>query len=389
VAIGAADSAAHGEVPGTDIGYKMGYAQRLALQWRLPYIRLLDDCAGSALEIERTGRTYPANTDTADEAVRLLGIVPVVSAVMGSVAGLAAADACLGHFSLMVKGTSQVFLDGPPVVKAALGCDINKEELGGSRVATSSGMIDNVAENKMEAFAIVRRFLGYLPGNVWEMPPRIEPGDDPNRRDEELLSVVPRDRKKPYNPYEILDHVLDHDSLFEIAPLYGRACITALARVNGYPVGVMIKNCISPTVGAIDVAAGGKMIRFLQLCDTFHLPLAYFADEPGFMIGREAQEQGIVRAGARLVLACIQTRMPWISFIVRQVYGVGSSLASRPGGMSERYAWPSALVGSMHIKAGAVPAHRMAGAFGIHDIVDPRDTRPLLCDFVEAAQRGY
>ena len=414
VVISAADSAAHGEVPGTDVGYKMGYAQRLALQWRTPYIRLLDDSAGSALEIERTGRTYPANTDTADEAVRLLGMVPVVSAVMGSVAGLAAADACLGHFSLMVQGTSQVFLNGPAEAKAALGCDISEEELGGWQVATSSGMVDNVAENEGEAFAIIRRFLGYLPGNVWEMPPRIEPKDDPNRRDEELLSVVPRDRKKPYNPYEILDHVLDHDSLFEIAPLYGTACITALARVNGYPVGVMIKNCISPSVGAVDVAAGGKMIRFLQLCDTFHLPLAYFADEPGFMVGLEAQEQGIVRAGARLVLACIQTRMPWISFIVRQLYGVAGQIAFRPGSMFKHYGWASANWGGMHIEGGAMAAYRRdietapdpeakreeierflwaisspfrtAEAFEVEDIIDPRDTRPLLCDFVEAAQ---
>jgi acetyl-CoA carboxylase carboxyltransferase component len=414
VVISAADSATHGEVPGTDVGYKTGYAQRLALEWRIPCIRLLDASAGSALEIERTGRTYPANTNIADEAVRLLSIVPVVSAVMGSVAGLAAVDVCLGHFSVMVKGTSHVFLNGPAEVKAALGCDISEEELGGWRVATSSGMVDNVAENEREACAIIRRFLSYLPGNVWEMPPRIEPKDDPNRRDEELLSVVPRDRKKLYNPYEILNHVLDHDSLFEISPFYGTACVTALGRVNGYPVGVMVKNCLSPSVGAIDVAAGSKMIRFLQLCDTFHLPIAYFADEPGFMVGREAQEQGIVRAGARLSLACIQTRMPWISFIVRQLYGVAGQLAFRPGSMFKHYGWASANWGGMHIEGGAMAAYRRvietapdpeakrteiehflwsisspfrtAEAFEVEDIIDPRDTRPLLCDFVEAAQ---
>jgi acetyl-CoA carboxylase carboxyltransferase component len=305
---------------------------------------------------------------------------------MGPTAGKPAVEACLCHFNVIVKGTGQVFPGGPPVVKAALGYDISKEELGGWRVATSSGMVDNVAENESEAFAIVRRFLSYLPSNVWEMPPRIEPRDDPNRRDEELLSVVPRDRKKPYDPYEILDHVLDHDSLFEIAPFYGTAYVTALARVNGYPVGVIINNPMSSSGGAMDVAAGDKVLRFLQLCDTFHMPLACFIDEPGFMAGREAQERGIVRTASRVVQAIHQTKMPWISFVVRQVYGFGTSLAFRASGMCERYAWPSALVGSMRIKAGALPTHHMAGAFGIHDIVDPRDTRPLLRDFVEAAQ---
>ena len=363
------------------------HAEVIALEWRLPYIRLLDAPGHSVKLYEITRRPeFTSHTQWVEVPAHLLSVAPVLSVIMGPAAGKPAVEVCLCHFNVMVKGTSQVFPGGPPVVKAALGYDTNKEELGGWRVATSSGMVDNVAENEREAFAIVRRFLSYLPSNVWEMPPRIEPSDDPNRRDDELLSVVPRDRNKPYNPYEILDHVLDHDSVFAIAPFYGTACITALARVNGYPVGVIINSPMSPSVGAMDVAAGEKVIRFLQLCDTFHLPIACFVDEPGFMIGREAQEQGIVRTAARVVQAIRQTKMPWISFIVRQVYGVGSSLAFRPGGMSERYAWPSALVGSMHIEAGAVPVHRMAGSFGVHDIVDPRDTRPLLCDFVEAAQ---
>jgi len=166
--------------------------------------------------------------------------------------------------------------------------------------------------------------------------------------------------------------------------------------------------------GSLDVTAGDKILRIMQLCDTFHLPMVYFADEPGFMIGLEAEIQGTVRAGARVVLATRQTRMPWITFITRQLYGVAGGCHVRAGGMFRRYAWPSANWGSMHIEGGATAAYRReieaspdpeakraeierrlqviaspyrtAEAFDIEDIIDPRDTRPIMCDFIETAQ---
>ena len=403
---GAADAA---------VGNKGGYAQKLALEWRMPYIRLLDATGGSVRTFEQIGRTYiPQANDYCAIGGQLLGTAPVVSAALGSVAGLPAVEVCIAHFNLMVKGISQVFPGGPPVVKAALGYDVTKEELGDERTQVfQGGVIDNLAETEEEAFEMIRRFLSYLPQNVWEMPPRIEPTDDPNRRDEELLSIIPRKRSRPYNPYDILKYVLDHDSLFEIAPFYGKSRITAFARVNGYPVGVMINNPMQ-LGGSMDVAAGQKVIRFLQLCDTFHLPMVYFADEPGFMVGLEAQKQGIVRAGAKMVLATCATKMPWITFVIRQLFGVAGQNHQRPGGMFERVAWPSGHWGSMHIEGGARAAYRReidsapdpkakqeeierklnaitspfrtAEAFNIEDIIDPRDTRPTLCDFIEMAQ---
>jgi acetyl-CoA carboxylase carboxyltransferase component len=334
---------------------------------------------------------------------------------MGSVAGLPAVQACMCHFNLMVKGTSQVFPGGPPVVKAALGYDVTKEDLGDYRIqAHLGGVIDNVAENEEDAIRIIKQFLSYMPDNVWEMPPRVEPTDDPNRREEKLLSIIPRDRKKGYNPYQILKYVLDQDSFFEICPFYGQSRVVGLARVNGYPVGVMINNPMY-LGGSMDVAAGSKVIRFLQLCDTFHLPVACFADEPGFMVGLEAQKQGIVRAGARIVCAMSVTKMPWITFIIRQLYGVAGGCHIRLSGMYKRYAWPSANWGSMHIEGGTSAAYRreieaapdpqakreeierrlqaMASPFrtaeagNIESIIDPRDTRPLLCSFIELSQK--
>jgi len=415
VVISGGDFTVRGGAADASVGRKSYYIQDIALQWRLPYIRLLDATGGSVRTFEQLGRTYIPDNPGTSSAQKLLCTVPVVSAVLGSVAGLPAVEACLAHFNLMVKGTTQVFAGGPPVVKAALGYDITKEELGDERTQVyQGGVIDNLVENEQEAFSMIRRFLSYLPDNVWEVPPRIESNDDPNRREEELLSVIPRETRKGYDPRKILKLVLDRDSFFEIAPFYGRSRVIGLGRVNGYPVGAMINNPMF-LGGSMDIAAGDKVIRFLELCNTFHLPMVYFADEPGFMVGIDAQRQGIVRAGARIVCVTCETQMPWITFVIRQLFGVAGGLHLRPGGMYQRYAWPSGNWGSMHIEGGAAAAYRReiqeapdpeakkeeielrlkamsspfrtAEAFNIEDIIDPRDTRPLLCDFIELAQK--
>ncbi|MBW2623078.1 MAG: hypothetical protein JRD68_09255, partial [Deltaproteobacteria bacterium] len=329
---GAADAA---------VGNKGFFAEKMALEWRMPYIRLLDAVGGSVRTFEKIGRTYIPDNPGTLLATQLLQVVPVVSAVMGSVAGLPAVWACMAHFTLMVKKTSQVFVAGPPVVKAAFGQDITKEELGSERIqAYESGIVNNVAEDEEDAFRIIKRFLSYLPASVWEMPPRTEPTDDPERGDEELLSIIPREDRKTYNAHEILERVMDKDSILEISPHYGKSRITAFARVNGYPVGAMINN---PRFlgGSMDVAAGAKVGRFIELCDLFHLPMVYLADEPGFLVGLKSEKQGIVRAGAGIVSTVVSSRMPWITVIIRQLYGVAGGLHLRPAGMFQRCAWPS------------------------------------------------
>jgi acetyl-CoA carboxylase carboxyltransferase component len=398
------------------IADKSGWAVRHAYSNRIPMVRLLDATGGSVKTFETMGRTYlPANDRVTD--VELLQMVPVVSAVMGSVAGLPAVQAAMCHFNVMVKGTSQLFVAGPPVVRAGLGIEITKEDLGNEDIQVrQSGVVANLAETEEDAFAQVRRFLSYLPANVWQMPPRTEPTDPPDRREEALLSLIPRDRRRVYDPRKILDLVLDRDSLFEIQPLFGRSRITGLARVNGYPVGVMINN---PRFlgGSMDKAAGEKTARLLQLCDTFHLPMVYFCDEPGFMVGLEEEKKGIVRAGAHIVSLLALSQTPYMTFILRQVYGVAGGLHYRGGtAMYRRFSWPSGHWGSMHIEGGVSAAYRReieaapdpeaqraeiearldalqspfrtAHAFAVEDIIDPRDTRPLLVDFVEDAQEA-
>jgi acetyl-CoA carboxylase carboxyltransferase component len=396
------------------MGQELSATQR-ALEWRLPFVRLLDAAGGSVRSFEYYGRTYlpDGNAWTIDD-VQLMSTSPVVSAVLGSVAGLPAIQACLAHFNVMVRGISQIFPGGPPVVKAALGYDITKEDLGGEHIhVRESGCIDNLAETEEDAFDQIRKFLSYLPSSVHEMAPRGPAGDDPARAEPELLSFVPRDRRKPYDGRKLIKLVVDKDSFFEIAPDYGRARVTGLARINGYPVAIMANNP-RHNGGTTDVAAGNKMVRMIQLCDTFHLPLISLADETGFMVGLQSEKQGIERAGAKLVSYVCNSRMPWITIVIGRLFGVAGQCHHRPTGMFRRYAWPSASWGSMHISGGASAAYRAeienapdpdakrqeiedrlnaiaspfrtAEATG-QDIIDPRETRAMLCEFVEDAQR--
>ena len=337
----------------------------------------------------------------------------MVSAVLGSVAGLPAIQACMCHFNVMVAGTSQVFVAGPAVVKEGVGVEISKEDLGDERVQIPNGVIDNLAETEADAFEQIRRFLSYLPPSVWELPPRVDTDDPLDRRDDYLLEAIPRRKRRIYDPHRILDAVVDRESFFEIAPLSGQAHITGLARVGGYAVGVMINN---PRYygGAMGPIEAEKAMRLVQLCDTFHLPLVWLCDEPGFHVGPDNEVRGILRGGARAVSVFASSRMPYISFIIRQCYGVAGGLHVRHSGMYQRYAWPSAHTGSMHIEGGTMVAYRReieaaedpkakreeiearleaiaspfrnAHAMDIENLIDPRDTRRLLAEFVEGAQ---
>jgi acetyl-CoA carboxylase carboxyltransferase component len=385
----------------------------LAMQYRIPLVRLHESGGGSV----RTNRaSHSARPMTVGEGapspyVDLMGSVPVVAAAMGSTAGIAAARVALAHFSVMVRDAAVVFAGGPPVVERALGQSLTKWELGGWKVHAYSGLVDNVAEDEADCFAQIRRFLSYLPNNAWEMPPRTDPTDAPGRRDEELLSVMPRDRRRTYDPKKLIGHVVDRDSLFELTPYFGRALTTGLARVDGYPVGVVSSNP-NWIGGAMDGDASDKMVRFVDLCDSFHLPILSFEDDPGYMIGLEAESSGTLRRGIRAMAAVKQATVPWINFIVRKAYGVAAG--AHHNGNGPTYAWPSGEWGSIPLEGGVAAAHRReieaaddpalrrqeledlyakdrnpflrAEAFGLYDLIDPRDTRPIVTEWVNRAQ---
>jgi acetyl-CoA carboxylase carboxyltransferase component len=409
------DFTLRGGAADASIGGKMAYSEKMALGLKLPMVRLVDGTGGggSVKTLEMTGRSYvPANPGW-DVIVESLGEVPVVAACLGSVAGLGAVRVATSHFSLMVKGTSQLFVAGPPVVERGVGQKVSKEELGGSHIhAHLSGVVDNEVSTEQEAFESIRRFLSYLRSLVYPAPPRQAPGDDPKRREEDLLTAIPRDRRRSYDVRRILDLVVDRDSFFEIGGTYGQPLVTGLARLDGYPIGVMA-NDPRHFGGAVDADAADKMIRFIDLCDTFHLPCVNFVDNPGFLIGTSAEREGTARVGARALIAVYQATVPWVSILVRRVYGVAGAAHGNAQALNLRYAWPSGDWGSLPIEGGVQAAYRReieaapdpavrrreiedrlaqyrspfrtAEAFGVEEIIDPRDTRPLLCDWVENA----
>lgn len=224
------------------VGYKAVYALKMARDFRVPFVTLVDGTGGggSVKTLETTQRTYVPYVPGWEEAVEMLSEVPVVAACLGPVAGLGAVRVVNSHFSVMVKGISQLFVAGPPVVERGTAEKVSKEELGGANIhARGSGCVDNEVETEDEALAQIRRFLSYLPSNVWQIPTRSELRDDPTRRDEELLSIIPRDRRRTYDVRKILNFILDRDSFFEMGRFYGKPVVVGFARLNGYPVGVL------------------------------------------------------------------------------------------------------------------------------------------------------
>jgi acetyl-CoA carboxylase carboxyltransferase component len=402
---GAADAA---------IWEKMVWAERAAHELRVPLVRLVDGTGGggSVKMLETMGFSYVPPLPGFDLVVENLSRVPVVAAALGPCAGLGAARVVLSHFSVIVRGSAQLFVAGPPVVAAAMGESPNKEELGGARAQTRAGAVDNEAADEDDALAQLRRFLSYLPGSAWEAPPIAASSDPVDRREEELLAIVPRERRQTYRMRRVLELVLDAGSLFEVGARYGRSVITALARLDGRPVGVLASDP-NHYAGGLTADASDKLARFVDVCDAFRLPVVNFVDQPGFVIGTEAERAGTMRRGARALAAVHQARTPWCSVLVRKVYGVAGAGHGDGSRLNLRFAWPSGDWGSLPIDGGIEAAYRReleaaadpvalraeiearlnavrspfrtAERFSVEEIVDPRDTRPLLCDWAGRA----
>ncbi len=416
VAIGGEDTTVRGGTSwghGRRKGGQGGFIDDLAYHYRIPLIRLIDGYGGGVASAKRGFTVFPGHTnDPGVNVAELLGVVPVVSAVLGIAAGGPAQRAVMSHWSVMVKN-STIFASGPPIVERGLGQKLTKAELGGPQVAVDkAGTIDNVASSEEECFQLIRRFLSYMPTNVWQMPP-VVPTDDPvNRREEELIRIVPRDPRKPYSMKRVIEMIVDRGSMFEIQGTYGRSAITALARLNGYPVGVIGNN---PMVGGrIDVKSARKQAHFIELCDCFHIPIVFFLDVPGFMIGKESEEAAILREGARAIHAKCQATVPLISVVARTGDDAGGGVGIDKYGLDFKIAWPSGEWGSLAVEGGVRaqykreiesapdPAKRekeieaelkritspflSAEAFAVEDLIDPRDTRAYLCRFIKAMQ---
>ncbi len=413
VVVAGDDFTVRGGAADASIFQKQVHAERMANELRLPIVRLVDGSGGggSVKSLETERRSFVPFNPGWEWVVDNLSTVPVVALCLGSVAGLGAARVVTSHYSVIVKGTAQLFVAGPPVV-ARLGEHVDKEQLGGSGIHVRNGVVDDEVDSEDEAFARARAFLSYLPASVDEAAPRVDRGDDRERRDDRLADAIPRDPRKVYKVRDILTAVLDTASFLELGRRFGGPAVTGLARLDGWPVAVLAGDPYHYGAGWT-ADASQKVARFVDLADTFHLPVVHFVDNPGFVIGTEAERAATIRHGARALAAIYQATVPWCSVILRKVYGVAGAAHQNASRLSYRFAWPSGDWGSLPLAGGIEAAYkaqleaaddpdalrdeiearlnaarspfRTAEAFMIEEIVDPRETRPLLCEFANLA----
>lgn len=401
----------------TQAGLRKGlYAEELAIKRKIPLVRLLEaggaSIAGTGAGVRgRSGYDWTTPPMLNVLAMQSLQSVPVVCIALGPVAGFPAARLVASHLSIMTKDSSQVLTGGPTVVAHATKERLTKEQLGGAQVHGRNGMVDNVADDEADALRQAQCFLSYLPSHCGDAPPHFDVGDRANRKAEELLEIIPRERRQAYKMRKLITLIVDERSFFEIGGAWGRSQITGLARIDGVSVGVLANDCYYDG-GSMTADGAAKIRRFIELCDLFHLPVVSFVDEPGFAIGSAAEQAGTIRAGMNAMFAVLQSSVPWFACVVRRSYGVAQGIHLGPG--ATVVAWPSAMSGSLPVESGVALAFRkeieaaadpqskrmeleneMAKAqsilpraeeFGVHDLIDPRQTRPMLCEWVQEIQ---
>lgn len=409
VVVGGDDFTVRGGANDASIRDKNIQAESMANTLRLPIVRLIEGTGGggSVKTIESIGRTYIPSNPAWDMVAANMGVVPVVSLGLGPVAGLGAARMAASHYSLLVDGVSQMFVAGPPVVKR-VGQDLTKEELGGARIHARNGAVDDMVSSEDEAFQRARQFLSYLPDSVDELAERVQCDDPADRADDWLIGAIPRDRRKVYKIRPIIESVVDRSSFFEIGRLWGKSLVTGLARLDGWPVAVIASDQYH-YAGAFTADASQKLMRMVDLAQTFHLPVVFLADIPGFLVGLEAEKSAVIRHGVRAMSAIHQSTIPWCSVVLRKAFGVAGGAQLGPAPYRYRFAWPSGDWGSLPVEGGIEAAYkadlaasddpealrleieerlnrvrspfRSAEAYGVEDIIDPRETRARLTNF--------
>ncbi|MFV0260724.1 MAG: carboxyl transferase domain-containing protein [Acidimicrobiales bacterium] len=428
------------------IGAKSLYLDRLSTELRLPSVRLLDGSSGGGsvaamVPAQRSGGESTAKESSgaikagrprvaggggsflpghlgSTQYTRQLATVPVVNVLMGSVVGIGAAKAVLGHFSVMVRDIAQLFVAGPPVVSHAVGYDITKEELGGWHIHCRNGAVDNLAETEQDALEQTRRFLSYLPSSVHEAPPVVTPpeGERPDRAEELLAHLIPRNRTTTFDIRRVIELLADRDSFFEVGPLWGTDQVVGFVRFMGHPMGVIASDSQHVNGGALTADGCDKLTRHLDLCDLFHLPVLNLVDNPGFAVGVEHEETATIRKGGEWMVAFAQTQVPIFTVIMRRSFGVaGNNYATPRAQPAVRVVWPSADVGGIPPEGGIEAAYKRQLAeaddpaalraeleariesdrgplgplsrFEMEEMVDPRETRRLVCEWLPTAYR--
>ncbi|KRT75151.1 MAG: propionyl-CoA carboxylase [Candidatus Rokubacteria bacterium CSP1-6] len=392
---------------------KCNRAREIALTKRIPMVWLIDS-AGARIQ-EAIGSTFAQSGFLFREESIMSGVVPMVSAMMGPGAAGTAYIPALADFVPMVKGTSHMALGGPPLVKAVVGEDITPEELGGSKIHCEiSGVADLEVADDKACIQVIKDYLSYFPQSNLEKPPLVASEDPEDRMDEELLTLVPDSPRRAYDMKKVIHHIVDGGRFFELKPGWAKNLIVGLARMGGRSVGILANQ---PMVlgGALDINSADKAARFIMLCDAFNIPLVFLQDVPGFLVGSKVEKEGIIRHGAKMLYAVSEATVPKVTVVVRKAYGAGYFVMCGKAYEPDLIvAWPTAEISVMGPEGGtniifrkeiaAAPspdeerARRVeefrklinpyvaAGGAFVDDIIDPRETRPVVIRALEMAQ---
>jgi len=397
-------------------GAKMRRMAELSLRHGIPLVTLLDGAGHRIHSMDSKSFAFGGTLGPFPEMTLASGWAPHVSAVMGpSFAGPAMIAGC-ADFLAMVKGTSQIGMAGPKLVKAGTGEDLGIEEVGGWEVHTRSGAVEAVADDDRECLDLLRRFLGYLPSNASELPAVVRIDDPGGRLAPELRDLVPTNRRQGYDVTTAIAAIVDRDSWMELRAGYAKNAVVGIARLDGIPVGV-IANQPRSLAGVIDSDACSKMLYLVTLCNTYGLPIISLIDTPGLMVGAAAEKSGLVRRSARLVVALGQLTVPFVSIVLRKGYGGGYMLmgGGRTYDSVASLFWPTAEVCAMGIEGAVdiafsreyesapdpaarraelidafyaqVTTARSASGFGIDDVIDPAATRQHIAAALNVSAR--
>jgi propionyl-CoA carboxylase beta chain len=344
------------------------------------------------------------------------GVIPQISVVLGPCAGGAVYSPAITDFIYMVRGTSYMFVTGPNVVKTVTHEDIDMEGLGGADVhASKSGVAHFACDSEPQCLASVRDLMEYLPQNNTDTSPGRNGTDPADRQDEKLLEVVPDNPNRPYDMHDVLKHVVDHGTFYEVHAQFARNILVGFARLGGRAVGI-VANQPSVLAGVLDIDSSDKGARFVRFCDAFNIPLVVFEDVPGFLPGVTQEHGGIIRHGAKLLYAFSEATVPKITLITRKAYGGAYDVMNSKHIRGDiNLAWPQAEIAVMGPKgaveilfrkeigeaddpaaatAARIEEYRdtlahpyVAASRGyVDDVIDPRETRPRLISALDMLQ---
>ena len=410
------DSTVLGGSIGPIHGYKMYKAVERALEMRVPLLGLYDSpggrvpkpeegkmAAGDLFSEKSGGSIFYPNTQAS-------GVIPQISVILGSCAGISVYSPALTDFILMVDKQSHMFITGPRMVKSVMGENVTAEELGGAYVhCTKSGVVDLRLSSEQECFEKIKELLTFLPDHCEQIPPRLETGDDPERLDSELTNIIPFDSKVGYDMKEIIKRIVDNGCFFEIKPEFAPEMITGFGRLDGWTIGV-IANQPLYLAGSLTVDGSRKQARFIRFCDCFNIPIVLLVDTPAYMPGTWQEQGGIITHGAKVLYALCEATVPRISILLRKGYGGGTlGMGIIPGlGTDFVYCWPIAEMGVVGIEQSvelffseqikkaenpqelrrqltmqyeekyANPIYEASNQWFFEDIIEPAETRKVL-----------